>query len=347
MQTVVTLDRRPDGLPVPGVDLVVRRVPVPRELQAGECLVKNLYLSLDPAGRGWMSPSRNSYLPPVELGAVMRGGSVGVVVESRSHKIAKGTFVNVQLSVGWAQWGVARDDTLLPIKTRVGIPLRAWAGVLGGTGLTAYFGLLEVAKPRRGELVVVSAAAGAVGCVAAQIAKRVCGCRVVGIAGGRDKCQWLVDTLGLDAAVDYKSATFEQDLRRSAGKVDVFFDNVGGAVLDAVLKRLNENARVVLCGQVSGMVRKAAPIENLIVKSARMEGFVLMKFKDRYEEAFDRIADMLLRGDLMYNEDVVEGLENAPQAFLKLFGEHGGNRGKLVVDLHVQAPPHSVQANKL
>jgi len=211
----------------------------------------------------------------------MRGGSVGLVAQSRSSRFPVGSYVNVQLSIGWAQWGVANEDTLIPIKMRPGIPPRAWAGILGGTGLTAYFGLLDIGRPQEGQVVVVSAAAGAVGSVAAQIAKRVCGCRVVGIAGGSIKCKWLVETLGLDAAVDYQSASFEQDLKRHAEKVDVFFDNVGGKVLDAVLKRLNQNARVVLAGAISGMIQKAAPIENLmqlIVKSARMEGFVLVRF---------------------------------------------------------------------
>lgn len=311
------------------------------EIDEGCCLVKNLFLSLDPAIRGWMTDMQGSYLPPLKLGKVMRGGSVGIVLESRSKKFTKGDFVNcVPDAIGWAQYGIAHESLLIPIKPRKGVSIRAYAGVLGGTGLTAYFGLFDIGKPQKGETVIVSAAAGAVGSVAAQLAKHVCGCRVIGIAGGSQKCQWLKRELGIDEAVDYKSSNFATNLKSAVGSkgANVIFDNVGGEILDTMLKHLAKGARVVLSGSVSTM-NDATPkpisnIMSLIVKSASMRGFTLFDYSSRYEEAFDSLSTYLREGRIKYAEDIVRGLDHAPKAFLKLFGMDGGNFGKLVVDLH-------------
>lgn len=281
----------------------------------------------------------------------MRGGSVGVVEFSRHPDFAPGDPINCALVPGWAQWGVVDPATLIRIKPRAGISLRAFVGVLGGTGLTAYFGLLRVGRPKAGDVVVVTAAAGAVGSVAAQIAKHVVGCRVVGVAGGEAKCEFLRRRLGLDEAVDYKRPDFEMKLRAAVGPTgaDVCFDNVGGVVLDALLKNLAQGARVVLCGAVSGMNAPARPlgnVMNLIVKSARMEGFVLLSYASEYTLAQEEISSWILDGRVSYVEDVVIGLERAPRAMLRLFGEAGGTFGKLVVVLHPESErPESSDGN--
>jgi NADPH-dependent curcumin reductase CurA len=317
-------------------------------------LVKNLYLSLDPAIRGWMNASKNSYLPPVELGDIMRGGSVGVVLESTSPLFVPGQYVNCLLAPGWAQFGIVNPQDLIPIQMRPGIPPRAWAGVLGGTGLTAYFGLLRIGNPKPGETVVVSAAAGAVGSVVCQIAKNVLGCRVIGIAGGPMKCDFLKSRGLVDEACDYKSVHFSVDLKNKIGKsgINVMFDSVGGRILDICLKFLAFHARVILCGAMSQMggnnnnnettttittttVEPLTNAMNLIVKSAKMEGFILLNYsKQEFENAFDDISEWIRQGKIMYVEDVIYGLENAPRGLLKLFGVDGGNFGKLVVVLH-------------
>ena len=340
----VRLVKRPNGLPDPDQDFALQREPqpTPADVPPGHVLVRLRYLSMDPAMRGWMSSSENSYLPPVELGAVMRGAAVGQVLFSRSPDFAEGDFVNA-LGAAWCQYAVFPSQALVRINPSPGVPLRAWAGLLGGSGLTAFFGLADVACLAPGETVVVSAAAGAVGSAAAQLAKHVFGCRVVGIAGGRDKCEFLVRDLGLDAAVDYRSPTFAKDLRAALPKagMDVFFDNVGGKVLDTALRCLALDARVVLCGAVSQMNGNQEPIANLmnlVVKSARMEGFVLIRYRHRYAEALARLCEWVAQGKLKLVDEVVPGLDRAPRAMLRLFGCGPATRGKLVVDMFPNEP---------
>lgn len=303
--------------------------PVP-DLGEGEVLVKVLYISLDPAMRGWMNEGR-SYVPPVALGEIMRAGTVGKIVESRSEKLPVGTYVSSWLGV--QEYAVAQADALLPIDTDLA-PLPTYLGALGMPGMTAYFGLLDVGAPKEGETVLVSAAAGAVGSVVGQIAK-LKGCRVVGIAGGPEKCGWIVDELGFDAAIDYKNEDVPQALRQRCPEgIDVYFDNVGGEILDAALARLARGARVVICGAISqynniDSMRGPSNYMSLLVNRARMEGFVVIDYMSRYPEAMREMAGWIAEGRLIAREDVAEGFESFPDALAKLF--RGENVGKLVL----------------
>jgi len=342
---VVRLARRPAAMPEPGVDLVLdENAPMPKEtdLQKGQVLVKNDLLTMDPAMRGWMR-AQKSYIPPVEIGAVMRGSSLGTVIASKSEKYKAGDKVSCGLSIGWAEYGIAQEKELQHIGQVAGQPLGVHLGALGGTGITAYIGLLEVGKPKPGETVVVSAAAGATGSVVCQIAKNVFGCRVVGIAGGPEKCKMLVDEFGLDGAIDYKYANgkeFRKDLRKACPNgVDVFFDNVGGWILEDTLKHINQKARIVICGAIAGYnSTKLQPgpgsYLNLINTSSRMEGFVLFHYLDKMPQAQRDLKKWLEEGKIQHIEENVTGLENAPRALLKLFGGDGGNKGRIIVDIH-------------
>jgi NADPH-dependent curcumin reductase CurA len=353
-QRVVRLAKRPVGAPAPGADLVLGLAarPTSGALSDGQVLVRNEFLALDPAMRGWMREQK-SYLPPVALGAVMRGSSVGRVVATRGEcgGLRAGDWVNCGLVVGWAEWGVCDARELRKIEVSDAMPASVHLGALGGTGLTAYFGLLDVGRPQAGETVVVSAAAGATGSMVCQIA-RLKGCRVVGVAGGADKCRWVREELGAHAVIDYKAAGagaggFRKALREAAPDgVDIFFDNVGGWQLDAVLKALNFNARVVLCGAISGYNEtslQAGPASylNLISTSSRMEGFILLNYASRYEEAYAHIAAWIAAGQVKYSEERVPGLALAPQALLRLFGAEGGNKGRLIVDIHADSADRS------
>jgi NADPH-dependent curcumin reductase CurA len=299
-------------------------VPEPGE---GEVLVRVLYLSFDPAMRGWME-DRPSYLPPVALGAPMRGGGVGRVVASRHAGFAPGDLV--QGLFGWQDYALA-NGAMLGAKIPPGTPPTWPLGVLGITGLTAYFGMLDLGRPKPGETVVVSGAAGATGSIAGQIAK-IQGARVVGIAGGAEKCGWLVREAHYDAAIDYKGEDVGSRLSALCPKaVDVFFDNVGGAILDAVLARLALRARVVLCGGISSYNEAEPPpgprhLMNLVIQRARMEGFIVIDYAARFAEGTAALRRWLDEGRLAHQEDVQEGLENAPRTFLRLF--RGENRGK-------------------
>lgn len=324
----IRLAARPLGLPDES-SWQATEEPVPTPVE-GEVLVQVTHLSLDPAMRGWMNDVR-SYIPPVGLGEVMRAGGVGRVVESRDPRFTEGAWVSG--FPGVQEYAALKGDDLLPVDTDLAPPER-WLGALGMTGMTAYFGLLDVAAPQAGETVVVSGAAGATGSLVGQIAK-IKGCRVVGIAGGADKCAWLVDELGFDAAVDYKSDDFKGALREAAPKVDVFFDNVGGDVLDAVLTRLNRSARVVICGAISQYnatqtMRGPSNYMQLLVTRSRMEGFVVFDYADRYAEAAREIAQWLNDGTLVAREEVVPGGVAAfPATLGKLFA--GENTGKLIL----------------
>jgi NADPH-dependent curcumin reductase CurA len=322
------LAARPVGLPKSS-DWEFRKDPVP-EPGDGQVLVRNLYVSLDPAMRGWMNEGR-SYVEPVKLGDVMRAGAVGKVVASRDPKLAVGDYVTGIFGV--------QDYAVVPAKHAVKIdpalaPLPTWLGGLGLTGMTAYFGLLEIGHPKEGETVLVSGAAGATGSAVGQIAK-IKGCRTVGIAGGPDKCRELTETFGFDAAIDYKAGDVRAAIRQHCPKgVDVFFDNVGGETLDAALANLALHARVVICGAISqynasGPMRGPSNYMALLVQRARMEGFVVFDFQARYPEAVRAIATWRAEGRIKLKEDIVDGLETFPEALHRLF--RGENHGKLMI----------------
>jgi NADPH-dependent curcumin reductase CurA len=303
-------------------------VPEPGE---GEFLLRTQYVSLDPAMRGWMNDAR-SYIPPVGIGEVMRAGVVGEVLASRNGRFPVGAHVVAMTGV---QEYAVSDGKGVQVVSADLAPLPTYLGALGMTGLTAYFGLLEVGKPQQGQTVVVSGAAGATGSVAGQIAK-IQGCRVVGIAGGEDKCRTVVEEFGFDACVDYKSGDLKAALRREApDRIDVYFDNVGGDILDTVLPGLARGARVVICGAISqynaGAERKGpANYLSLIVNRASMQGFVVFDYSSRYGEALKEMAGWRAEGKLRSKETVVNGGVRAfPQALLKLFA--GENTGKLVL----------------
>jgi hypothetical protein len=303
--------------------------PVP-ELEDGQVLVKVLYVSLDPAMRGWMAEGR-SYIPPVQIGEVMRAGTVGRVVESKSDQLAAGDHVSGWLGV--QEYAVCDANAVFILDAQAA-PLPTYLGALGMPGVTAYFGLLEIGAPKEGETVVVSGAAGAVGSVVGQIAK-LKGCRVVGIAGGEQKCKWIVEELGFDAAIDYKNVDVPQALREHCPEgVDVYFDNVGGEILDAVLARLARGARVPLCGAISqynnlDSVKGPSNYMSLLVNRARMEGFVVLDYMSRAPEAVREMAGWIADGRLVAREELVEGLDTFPDALKKLFA--GENIGKLVL----------------
>jgi NADPH-dependent curcumin reductase CurA len=326
----IRLAARPQGLPKDS-DFQFTEEPIPQPGE-GQVLVRNRFLSLDPAMRGWMNEGR-SYVPPVGIGEVMRGLTVGEVVESRHPDFKPGDLVSGPL--GWQRYAVARGKDLNRIPP--GIAPTLALGPLGMTALTAYFGLLDVGQLKSGETVLISGAAGAVGSIAGQIAK-IHGCRVVGIAGTDDKCRWLTEELGFDAAINYKTTPdLQEEIRRACPqRVDVFFDNVGGDILDTALRSLALHARVVICGAISQYnatePRKGpANYMNLLVQRARMEGFVVLDYQARFPEAQAQLARWLAEGKLHYREDVVEGLENAPRALLRLFD--GSNTGKLMVKI--------------
>jgi hypothetical protein len=301
----------------------------------GEVLIKVLYLSLDPAMRGWMNEAK-SYIPPVQLGQVMRAGGVGEVVESRSPAFKPGDFVVGMTGV--QEYAVLKAEHLTRADPNFA-PLPAWLGVLGMPGMTAYFGLLDVGALKDGDTVVVSGATGAVGQVVGQIA-RIKGCKVVGIAGGPDKCRMAVDEFGYDACVDYKAEDVRKRLRDLCPNgIDVYFDNVGGDILDAALANLARGARVVICGAISqyntttGM-KGPSNYMSLLVNRARMEGFIVFDFAARYGEAAKAMARWIAEGKLKHREDVEEGGVDAfVETLNKLFT--GENVGKLV--LKVQA----------
>jgi NADPH-dependent curcumin reductase CurA len=308
--------------------------PVPEPHADGEILVRNLYLSLDPTQRGWMA--RDTYLPAIPIGGVIRSFAVGRVVVSRHPDFAPGDLV--QGLFGWQDYALVTDrGPSAPSKVVPGVPIPLAMSALGMTGLTAYFGLLDVGRPVAGETVVVSGAAGATGSAAGQIAK-IKGCRVIGIAGGPAKCAWLVDELGFDAAVDYKSENVAARLRElcPAG-INVYFDNVGGAVLDAALARLADRGRVVLCGAIS-QYSSEQPVGpknylNLVVKRGRMEGFLVFDYLPRAREAVADLAAWVQSGRFKDRVDVAEGLENAPRALRRLFlGENTGKQLLKVAD---------------
>jgi NADPH-dependent curcumin reductase len=301
----------------------------------GGIIVKSQLLSLDPAMRGWMNEGK-SYIRPVAIGEVMRAGGVGEVVHSDNPKYPVGTIVNTGLGVqsycSLPADQIARAGTFA-IDTRIA-PSEKWLNALGMPGMTAYFGLLEVGLPKAGETVVISGAAGAVGQTVGQVA-RIKGCRVVGIAGGPEKCKFVTDEMGFDACIDYKNSSVRDGLKQHCPNgVDVYFDNVGGEILDTVLTRINMKARIVICGAISQYnnttaVKGPANYLSLLVNRARMEGIVVFDYSERYPLAIKEIAGWMAEGKFKSREDVVEGIQNFPSALLKLF--HGENFGKLIL----------------
>jgi NADPH-dependent curcumin reductase CurA len=322
------LAARPVGLPKE-TDWAFTEEPAP-EPGDDDVLVRIHYISLDPAMRGWMNEGR-SYLPPVDVGAVMRAGTVGQVLASRHPGFEAGDYVAG--AQGVQELAVSAGRHLIKVDPRVA-PLEVYLSTLGMPGMTAYFGLLEIGQPVPGDTVVVSAAAGAVGQVVGQIAK-IKGCRAVGIAGGAEKCRYIVEELGFDAAIDYKKDNVRAALKEHCpDRINVYFDNVGGEILDAVLTRLARGARIVICGSISqynndGPMRGPSNYMALLVDRARMQGFVVFDYADRYAEAGLELARWMYEGKLKSREDVVEGIERFPEALLKLF--RGENIGKLVI----------------
>jgi NADPH-dependent curcumin reductase CurA len=306
-------------------------------LRPGEVRVRTIYLSIDPTNRIWMNAA-DSYLPAVPLGSVMRGIAISVVEESRTPELPEGTLV--QGLTGW-QLSASVPASSLNRLPHLPLPLTAHFGLLGHIGMTAWFGLTEVGGARNGETLVVSAAAGAVGSLAAQIGNNL-GMRVVGIAGGPEKCRWLREDLGLDAAIDYRAASLPDALREACPDgVDVDFENVGGSTLDAVLGHLRNGARVALCGMISqyNSVNPAtlANFGYVLIRRARIQGFIVTDYLPRFAEAYPRVIEWHLAGKLKYRVDVTEGLERAHLALEKLFT--GKNEGKVLV--RVSAEPSS------
>ena len=301
-----------------------------RDPGEGEFLVKILYISLDPAMRGWMNEGK-SYVPPVGIGEVMRAGAVGTVTVSRNEKFAVGE--SVYGTFGVQEYAISNGKGVQKVDPRLA-PLPVYLGVLGMPGMTAYFGLLDIGKPKEGETVVVSGAAGAVGGIVGQIA-RIKGCRAVGIAGGADKCEYVVKELGFDACIDYKNTDVKAGLKQHCPNgIDVYFDNVGGEILDAALARLALHARIVICGAIS-QYNNTAPVKgpanylSLLVNRASMTGMVVFDYAARYGEGARAMAGWIREGKLKHREDIVAGLETFPETLLKLF--KGENVGKLVL----------------
>lgn len=319
--------------PVRVTDFSLHEAPVP-EPGEGEFLVRVLYLAFDPAMRIWMS-GRDSYVRGMRVGEVMRGMGVGQVVSSRHAGFPVGAFVFG--GFGWQEWALSDGGgSVPPRRIPPGIPLTLPLGVLGITGLTAWFGMLDVGRPEAGQTVLVSGAAGATGSVAGQIAK-LKGCRVVGIAGGPRKCGWLLEEAGFDAAIDYKAEDVPARIRALCPDgIDVFFDNVGGTILNAALANLALRARVVLCGGISHYNRtrpESGPSNYLalITRRARMEGFVVIDYADRFDEALLQLGGWVMGGQIRHLEDIQEGFENAPETLLRLFD--GRNFGKQLLKL--------------
>ncbi len=321
------LAARPEGM-IKDSDFTWHEEPVAEELREGQILVKTLYLSVDPTQRMWMA--RDSYMPAVKIGAVMRAGGVGRVVRSNAPGFSPGDLVSGLL--GWQTHAVL-EGAGLPMKLPEGVPLTMALSLFGITGLTAYFGLLDVGRLKEGETVVVSGAAGATGNAVGQIAK-IKGCHVVGIAGGAAKCAW-VKELGFDAVIDYKSEDVQKRLGELCPKgIDVYFDNVGGAILDAALARLAMRGRIVLCGAIGDYNNtEAAPgprnYLNLLIQRGRMEGFIVTDYAPRFLEAIGDLGRWAAEGRIQDRVDVAEGLTSAPSALRRLFT--GANTGKQLV----------------
>ncbi|MEO0339084.1 MAG: NADP-dependent oxidoreductase [Bacteroidota bacterium] len=323
----ILLASRPDGLPT-DENWILDEQALP-ELQDGEYLVQNHYVSLDPAMRIWISPMK-SYLPPVEINAVMRAGTVGEVVGSKNDQVPVGTFVS-----GWGgvqQYTLAKGKDMYPVDPKLA-PLPTYIGSLGMPGMTAYFGILTEAQIKEGETVLVSGGAGAVGSMVGQIAK-IKGCHVVGIAGGPEKCAYMKDDLGFDGVIDYKSENVYKGIRRECPNgVDVYFDNVGGEILDMALAQINMHARVIICGAISQYnktdIYGPKNYLNLLNKRSTMKGMLVLDYAKDYGKAAREMGQWMYEGKIKSKEDIREGIENFNETFLRLFS--GEKKGKLVL----------------
>jgi NADPH-dependent curcumin reductase CurA len=330
MNRQILLAARPVGFPKESdFNLVESPVPTPGE---GQILVRSIYLSVDPYMRGRMNDVK-SYAAPVPIGGVMGGGAVAKVVQSNNPAFNEGDIVEGMF--GWQEYAVSDGQGVRKIDPALA-PISTALGVLGMPGLTAYFGLLEIGNPQPGETVVVSGAAGAVGSLVGQIAK-IKGCRVVGIAGADDKIAYLTDELGFDGAFNYKTASdYYEKLKELCPKgIDVYFDNVGGEITDAVFRLINTKARISICGQISQYNLEKPEmgprliLTSLLVRQARAEGFLVFQFVDRYPQGITQMAQWLREGKLKYKEDIEEGIENTPRAFIAML--KGRNTGKQLV----------------
>jgi len=303
------------------------------EIKDGQILIKQQYISLDPAMRGWMNNSK-SYIPPVEIGTVMRAGTVGEVIQVNNNTNFKvGDFVS-----GWGgvqEYSISDGKNYSIIKDKNN-PIHRYLGALGMPGMTAYFGIINEGKIKSGDIVLVSAAAGAVGSLVGQIAK-IKGCKVIGIAGGNEKCKYVKEQLGFDEVIDYKNDNIYSSLKKYCPEgIDVYFDNVGGEILDAALAKLRMNARIVICGAISqynNTSRTKGPSNylSLLVNRATMKGMVVFDYKNDYPMAINQISEWFNQGKIKSNESIFEGIDNFYETFLKLF--NGNKRGKLILKL--------------
>jgi NADPH-dependent curcumin reductase CurA len=334
----VLLASRPDGW-VKETDFRIAETPLPAPAD-GQVLLKNLYLSLDPYMRGAMNEKR-AYGKPLQIGDVMVGETISEVSESRNPKFKPGDTVAAQ--AGWQQYALSDGENLRPVDPRL-LPASVYLGVAGMPGVTAWYGLLKIGQPKPGETVVVSAASGAVGSVVGQIAK-IRDCRVVGVAGGKQKCDYVTGDLGFDACIDHRDANWYEALKEATPKgIDIYFENVGGPLLDAVLGRCNPFARIPLCGMIAEYnAKERYGLKNLISavgNRIRLQGFIISDHFDIWPEALAQLAQWISEGKLKYRETVTNGLENAPAAFVGLF--KGENFGKQIVKI-VQEPRPPIQ----
>ena len=312
-------------------DLVLHDSEIPKLID-GQILIKNIYLSLDPANRGWMS-GQKSYVDAMQLGDVMRGGTIGIVEDTKSEKFEKGDIVNAM--GGWQEYCVSDGKGVRKIPLNTGFKLDSFMSILGMTGMTAYFGLLDITKPKAGETLVVSAAAGAVGSIVCQIGK-IKGCRVIGISGSQDKCDWLVNDLGIDGSINYKTENLREKLKELCPSgVDIYFENVGGKNTEIILSRMNINSRISLCGLISGYnsetIVSGPAWGNLLIKRINLRGFIVFDYIKRYMEAFQDLSTWMRDGKIKYKNHIIPGIENAENALKMLF--NGENLGKLIIEV--------------
>lgn len=325
------LRQRPEGIiDENDLELVTDEIP---EIQEGQVLAKTIYFSLDPTNRIWMSDI-DQYMEPVEIGDIMRaGGSLAIVEESKVPHVKAGDIVQGGMHGGWQEYFIIPGEEAAAIPLVDSIPLTALISVLGFTGPTAYFGFLDIGQPKKGETVVVSAAAGAVGSIVCQIAK-IKGCRVVGIAGSDEKCNWLKNDLRVDEVINYKKDDILESLKEKCPEgIDIYFENVGGETLDAALTLMNNYGRIPVCGLISMYNDWETPgpkmFRNILMKRLTVKGFLVSDYLDRYAESLESLSEWMAEGKIQYKVDIVEGIENAPSAVNKLFT--GENTGKLVI----------------
>ena len=325
------LRQRPEGIiDENDLELVTDEIP---EIQEGQVLAKTIYFSLDPTNRIWMSDI-DQYMEPVEIGDIMRaGGSLAIVEESKVPHVNIGDIVQGGMHGGWQEYFIIPGEEAAAIPLVESIPLTALISVLGFTGPTAYFGFLDIGQPKKGETVVVSAAAGAVGSIVCQIAK-IKGCRVVGIAGSDEKCNWLKNDLKVDEVINYKKDDILESLKEKCPEgIDIYFENVGGETLDAALTLMNNYGRIPVCGLISMYNDWETPgpkmFRNILMKRLTVKGFLVSDYLDRYSESLEALSEWMAEGKIQYKVDIVEGIENAPSAVNKLFT--GENTGKLVI----------------